>query len=117
MATVGGNRILVNGVTLTAGAADTTSDTWNKGQSGGTALIKITNGGTGPTVAAQVQPEASWDGIEFFTDGGPLVAGVVAATPYSWTYDPPEGCSNVRFVCGSNTDEDVTVMIHVQGGY
>jgi len=110
-------EILVAGVTLTAGAAATTSDTWNKGENSGTAMVNITNGATGPTVAAQVQPEVSWNGVTFFADGGALVGGLGNAEESEWLYEPPEDCSNVRFICGSNTDEDVVVTIHVEGGY
>ena len=106
--------IIVDGVTLTAGAADVTSDTLIVSPHGGTVVVWLTNGATGPTVAAQVQPQVSVDGAKWGDHGGALVAGVVATIPYSWTVDIPDGINMARFVCGSNTDEDVTVTIHGQ---
>ena len=104
-------------VTLVAGAGDVTSDEWNKGQGGGTAFIRITNGGTGPTVAGQVQVEVSWLGATWFKYETAFVAGVVLGVSYDKVIAFPVECSNVRFVCGSNTDQDVSVTIHGQAAY
>lgn len=113
MATVIG-PIVMSGVTLTAGAADTTSDTLTVSPGGAAVEVFLTNGATGPTVAAQVQPQVTMDGATWADYGGALVGGVTNAGEYSWVVEIPGGVNSARFVCGSNTDEDVTVTIHGQ---
>ena len=100
-----------DGVTLTAGAADTTTSSVNLDNGyGGAISLKITNGGTAPTIAAQIQIETSHDDTKWYEMGGPLVGGLDISGVYSWGSIPiPIGTEYVRLVGGSNTGQDVTV--------
>jgi len=100
-----------SGQTLTAGAGDTTSsavtvdDSYENGLS-----VKLTNGATGPTIAAQVQIEVSQDNTEWYEFGGPMVGGTVNSGVSSWGgIVIAIGVEYVRLVAGSNTAQDVTV--------
>lgn len=95
--------------TLTADAADTTSSEidFTDGYSGGGG-IKITNGATPPTAAAQCQVQFEQN-TEWYDLFGPFVAGLDANGVYSWPLDIPIWARKVRLVAGSNTDEDVTI--------
>lgn len=97
--------------TLTAGAGDTTSASQDLQTGyGGSLHIKLTNGATGPTVAAQVQIEVSADNTEWYDFGGPLVGGTGNNEVVSWGgIDIPIGVEFLRLVAGSNTVQDVTV--------
>lgn len=59
--------VLDNNTTLTAGGADHDSDVWTLDDGYGALLdIKITNGATGPTVAAQAQIYVSPDNSNWY---------------------------------------------------
>jgi hypothetical protein len=101
--------------TLTAGAGDTSSS-WIDLSAGYGALldIKLTNGATGPTVAAQVQVQvaANYNGgsptlVTNF--GGALVGGVANSGVYYFSVEIPIGAAAIRLVAGSNTGQNVTV--------
>ena len=96
--------------TLTAAAGDTTSAaiTLDDGY-GAFVSIKLTNGATGPTVAAQVQIQTSQDGTVYFNYGGPLVGSLVNAAVTSWSVEIPIGVEYLKLVAGSNTGQNVTV--------
>ena len=100
-----------NSQTLTAGAGDTTSSAQTIDDGYGAALhIKLTNGGTGPTVAAQVQIEVSGDNSEWYEFGGPLVGSTANSAVVSWGgIEIPIGVEYLRLVAGSNTGQNVTV--------
>lgn len=104
-----------NDVSLTAGAADTTSSAVNLADGyGATIFVKLTNGGTGPTVAAQVQIEVSADNSNWFKMGGALVGSTANSAVVSWGGIRVEpGVQYVRFVSGSNTGQAVTVRAEV----
>lgn len=97
--------------TLTAGAGDTTSSAVDLSDGYGAALhIKLTNGATGPTVAAQVQIQVSADNSEYYNFGGALKGGTANSGVYSWGgIDIPVGVEYVKLVAGSNTGQNVTV--------
>ena len=97
--------------TLTAGAGDETSSAVDLTDGYGASLnIKITNGATGPTLAAECQIEISADNSAWFRFGGPLVAGTVNAGGYSWGgIDIPIGGMYVCLVAGSNSAQGVTI--------
>ena len=110
MATAG--PVLVDGVTLTAGAADWTSDPLQVTPYGAVAIVWIVNGATGPDVAGSVQTQVTIDGV-MWADHETAVAGdLVAASTSSAVVEIPGGVAQARFVCGSNTAQDVTVTVH-----
>ena len=97
--------------TLTASEADETSalatldDGW-----GATLHVKITNGATGPTIAAKVQIQVSADNSEWYDFGGPLVGSTVSSEVVSYGgIDIPIGVEYLRLLAGSNTGQAVTV--------
>ena len=116
MASTKANVVVWDDVTLTAGAgADSTvSDVqnWTDGY-GGVALLKLTNGATGPTVASAVQLEASGDGVNFYGLGGPISGGVANNGITDLVIDVPIGVMYLRATAGSNTDQNVTVRLEV----
>lgn len=100
---------------LTAGGANT-NGTWidlhNTFES--QIDIKLTNGATGPTVAAQVQVQVASDynagsptlPVNF---GGALVGGTSNSEVDYFSVTIPIGVEAVRLVAGSNTGQNVTV--------
>lgn len=101
---------IFNGTTLTAGASDTTSSVVTLDDGYGAALhIKLTNGATGPTVAAQVQIQVSADNSEWYDLGGALVGSTTNSDVVSWGgIEIPVGVEYLRLVAGSNTGQAVT---------
>lgn len=103
---------LHSAITLTAGAGNTTSSTIDLTGSYGTQVdIQLTNGATGPTIAAQVQIQVAADsgGTLFTNFGGPLVGSTASSAVSSWSVDLPIGVGAVRLVSGSNTGQNVTI--------
>lgn len=100
-----------SGQNLVAGAGDTTSSAVTLDDGYGAGLhIKLTNGATGPTIAAQVQIETSADNSEWYDLGGPLVGGTGNSGVRSWGgIEIPIGVEYIRVVAGSNTDQNVVV--------
>lgn len=100
-----------SGQTLTAGAGDTTSSVVTLDDGYGAALhVKLTNGATGPTVAAQVQIQVSADNSEWY-NFGPVLKGVTSNNGVAqWGgIEIPMGVEYLRLVAGSNTAQNVTV--------
>ena len=98
--------------TLTAGAGNTTSSAVDLSAGYGAQVdIQLTNGGTGPTIAAQVQIQVANDtgGTLWTNYGGPLVGSVTASAVTSWSIQLPIGVARVRLVASSNTVQNVTV--------
>ena len=101
--------------TLTAGSGNT-NGSWIDltGAYGASISVAITNGGTGPTVAAQVQIEVANDynsgsptlPVNF---GGAFVANAAASAVSYVTADIPIGYGAMRLVAGSNTGQNVTI--------
>ena len=104
--------VIVGGVTLTAGAADVTSDSIAISPSGGLAAVWLVNGATGPTVAAQVQAQISFDGVSYANHDDPVTGSTAASATVSDTIELPGVATRARFICGSNTDQNVTVTVH-----
>lgn len=100
-----------SGTTLTAGAGDTTSSAVTLDDGYGAALhIKLTNGGTGPTIAAEVVIEVSADNSEWYHFSAPLKGSTGNSAVLSWGgIDIPIGVEYLRLKAGSNTGQDVTV--------
>lgn len=98
--------------TLTAGAGNTTSSWFDINTGYGAFIgITLTNGGTGPTVPAQVQLQTANDtGHTLIVNSGGAVTGSTANSAVSYfTIDIPIGVCSIRLVAGSNTAQDVTV--------
>jgi hypothetical protein len=103
---------LHSGTSLTAGAGNVTSTTVDLSASYGAVVdIRLTNGATGPTVAAQVQVQVAADaaGTLWVNFGGPLVGSTTASAASSWSVEIPIGVAAVRTVSGSNTGQAVTL--------
>ena len=102
--------------TLPAGGADTVSSVFRLTLAGGTLLLKLVNGATGPTVAAQIQPQVSYaaTGKEWFDLTTPegastkLTGGTGNNEAMSRTVEVPKGVVFLRLVAGSNTVQDVS---------
>lgn len=111
MASVKAFTAIYNGKSLTAGAGDNTSSVVTLDDGYGAGLhIKLTNGATGPTVAAQVQIQVSGDNSEWYDFGGPLVGGTGNSQVVAWGgIEVPIGVEFLRLVSGSNTGQAVTV--------
>lgn len=101
-----------SGTTMAAGAANVNGTAVDLTGSYGAQLdIKLTNGATGPTVAAQVQVQVANDagGTLWTNFGGALVGPTSNNGTASWSIDIPIGVGAVRLVTGSNTAQDVTL--------
>lgn len=74
----------------------------------------ITNGGTGPTVAASATLQVSADGTTWYSTNQVQTAGVAASTTYPFEFDigvggnGPGDWANARVQVGSNTGQSVT---------
>jgi hypothetical protein len=110
MATTKARTSIWSSQTLTAGAGDTTSTAVDLSDGYGAQVnIKLTNGATGPTVAAQVQIQYSADDTTYFNYGGPLVGNTDNNGVESWSVTVPIGVEYIELVAGSNTGQNVTV--------
>jgi hypothetical protein len=101
-----------SGQTLTAGAGNTTSSAVDLSAGYGAQVdVKLTNGATGPTVAAQVQIQVAADtgGTLWVNFGGPLVGTTANSGVSSWSVEIPIGVNRLQLVAGSNTGQAVTV--------
>ena len=101
--------------TLTAGAGDTSSS-WIDLSTAYGALVDIilTNGATGPTVAAQVQVQiaANYNGgapTQVTKFGSPLLGTTTNSAVSHFSVEIPIGAAAIRLVAGSNTGQNVTV--------
>jgi hypothetical protein len=104
--------VLDDGVTLTASAGDHTSGVWTIDDGyGGELYIKITNGATGPTVAAQAQIWASPDNSNYYKIGGILISTLGNAIVTSWSIPIPIGIEYVKIISGSNTGQNVVIRV------
>jgi len=102
--------VLDDGVTLTAAAGDHTSGVWTIDDGyGGELYIKITNGATGPTIAAQAQIWASPDNSNYYKIGGILISTLGNAIVTSWSIPIPIGIEYIKVISGSNTGQDVVI--------
>jgi hypothetical protein len=98
--------------TLTAGAGNTTSSAVNMDTAFECQInIKLTNGGTGPTVPAQVQVQVANNTTPtlLINYGGPLVGTSVNSDISYFSVTLPIGLAQSKLVAGSNTGQNVTV--------
>lgn len=104
-----------SGQSLTAGGADTNGTWQDLSTSFGAQIdIKLTNGGTGPTIPAQVQVQvaANYNGGSptLITNyGGALIGSITNSAVSYFSVEIPIGVAAVRLVAGSNTGQAVTV--------
>jgi len=104
--------VLDDNVTLTAAAGDHTSGVWTIDDGyGGELYIKITNGATGPTIAAQAQIWASPDNSNYYKIGGALISTLGNAIVTSWSIPIPIGIEYIKIISGSNTGQDVVIRV------
>lgn len=102
--------VLDNDVALVAAAGDHTSTVWSLLTGyGGLLHLKITNGATGPTLAAQAQVWVSPDNSNFYKLGGALIATLGNGIITSWAISVPIGAKYAKVVSGSNTGQDVVI--------
>jgi hypothetical protein len=96
---------------LTAGAGDTTSAAQNISAAyGGLLDITLTNGATGPTVAAQVRVQVANDTSgTLWTDLTTFVAGTANNGVYFFSVELPIGAQAFRLISGSNITNNVTL--------
>lgn len=103
--------VLVDNVAVVVGTPNTSS-TWDLVDGyGGQLHIKITNGATGPTIAAQSQIWASPDSSNWYMFGGALVSTLGNAIVTSWSIPIPIGVKFLNVITGSNTGQNVTLRI------
>lgn len=98
--------------TLTAGGANTSSAWIDLSTAYGAELnIRLTNGATGPTVAAQVQIMVANDTAHTLpvNFGGAFIGGTTANEVDYLSVELPLGVVAVQLVAGSNTGQNVTV--------
>lgn len=112
MATLKPVTVLDDNVTLTASAADHDSGIWELSDGyGGILGIKITNGATGPTIAAVAQAWWSPDNSNWYklygAFGSTLGNGIVS----SWPVNIQIGIKYVKVISGSNTGQDVVIRV------
>lgn len=114
MALTKGNTVVANNTTLTASAADTTSANQDVSGSYQTIVhVQFTNGATGPTVAAQTRVQVSEDGTNYY-DLTTLKGSTTNSDVVAYHIDIHPAVSNVRFISGSNTGQNVTLRIVIE---
>lgn len=101
---------LYSSQTLTAGASNINSSSVNlSSKYGATVLFRLTNGGTGPTVAARVQVEVSPDNSSWFDYGGPFWGSLTNSAVSEGGVEIGIGNMYVRVTAGGNTGQNVTL--------
>lgn len=114
MAATKTTNVVRNDVTMTADAGDQNSSSVNVSSGFGVvAYMKLTNGGTAPTVAAKIQVQLSPDDTNWYDFGGPLIGNLTISGIEGFVLDVPVAANYIRFVTGSNTDENVTMRIEL----
>lgn len=116
MALTKANTVVHDDATLTAGAADTTSATQDLTGSYDTLVrVRITNGATGPTVAAQCKVQISEADIAAkYMTLATLQGGTANSGVYEWCVQIPGAAEYLRTVSGSNTGQNVTLRVTLE---
>lgn len=104
---------LYSSQTLTASSADTTSSAVDVSAAYETILdLSLTNGATGPTIAAQVKVQVAADTSgTLWVDLCTLQGGTANSGVYTWTVRIPSAAQAFRTVAGSNTGQNVTLNV------
>src|SRR5690242_9378085 len=105
--------IISAGTSNTAGSTTTGTAVDLTTRYGGLLTAKITNGGTGPTVAAQVNVYTSGDNSNFKLLAS-LVGDSVASSVNEWAVDIPAAAMYVRADVTGNTAQAVTCEAFLQ---
>jgi hypothetical protein len=106
--------VIHNDATLTAGAGDTTATAVDLADGFGALLhIKLTNGATGPTLAARCQVQLSPDNSNWYNFGGQLFGSTANNGVMSANIEIPIGAKYLRTVSGSNTGQNVTLRVEI----
>lgn len=98
---------VAGGQTVAAGTPQTSAVVNNSVGYGATITVQVTNGGTGPTIPANITVQVSADNTTFVIWASDT-AGVVASTTYSFGYQLPPEIAYARVIIGSNTAQSVT---------
>lgn len=107
-------RTIITAATSNAAGATTTGTVWdNTTKYGGLVTIKLTNGGTGPTVAANAYVYTSADNSAFklYTK---LIGDVTASSVNEWSIEVPAGAMYIRVDVKDNTVQAVTCEAFAQ---
>lgn len=95
--------------TMTAGAGDTNGSAVSLSDAYETLVtFKITNGATGPTVAAYAILQLTYDGGSNWYDFAKWTAGTANSGTYTFNAIIPIGAQECRSVFGGNTAQNVT---------
>lgn len=105
--------IISAGTSNTAGSTTTGTAIDLTTKYGGLCTIKITNGGSGPTVAAQANVYTSGDNSNFKLLAS-FVASTTAAAVAEWAVDIPPGVMYMRVDVTGNTVQAVTCEAFLQ---
>lgn len=98
---------VAGGVTVVVATPQTSAVVDNHLGYGATLTVQVTNGGTGPTIPANVTVQVSADNTTYVTWAADT-AGVTASTTYSFGYQLPPEVAYARVVIGGNTAQSVT---------
>ena len=115
-------EVLDDDVTLTAGAADHTSNVWDAPTyvletDNKTICIKLSNGATGPTAPAKAQIQVGYNGTDYYNYGGPIVGSTSNNAVVSTAVSIPAAFRYTRVVSGSNTGQDVTIRVEAAAAH
>jgi hypothetical protein len=104
---------LWNAVSQGSGA-NTTSTAIDMSAGYGAAIeVKLTNGGTGPTLPAQVQVQTSGDGTLWGDYGGPFIGSVVSGAHPSQVIPIDRAVRWVRLYASGNTGQAVQLDANI----
>lgn len=110
MATTKTRSAIWTGTSQSAGATTTSSAVDLADGYGAVLHMKVTNGGTGPTLPAQIQIETSDDNSAWYDFGSPFVALTGNSVVTDWGgVELPAGVKHVRLVGSGNTGQAVTL--------
>lgn len=74
---------------------------------------RITNGGTGPTIACTAQVDISFDGTAW-RQHAQYLAGVTSSTSYDFEIEVPAAVIHTRITFFGNTGQNVTVSAEIE---
>lgn len=101
--------------TLTAGAANQETTPVNlTGKYGALVTVRITNGATGPTVAASCSVLLACDAAgTVYGEYASFTAGTANNAVYTKAFSIPIGCGAIKLSAGGNTVQNVTITADI----